>query len=141
VLRFFSRSRFADGASGAGLLVLRVAAPIAAVDLLSARLSPFTSIIDIVVGVLVVATGLAVLVGFLTSASAALLAVTVCWFWLPVRFDPLHSTALPALVTANAIAIALLGPGAFSIDARLYGPREIVVTPDSREDHRHEYRS
>jgi hypothetical protein len=35
-----------------------------------------------------------------------------------------------ALVTSAAAAVVLLGPGAFSVDARLFGRREIVIAPD-----------
>jgi hypothetical protein len=28
-----------------------------------------------------------------------------------------------------AVAVALMGPGAFSLDARLFGRREIVIPP------------
>jgi len=37
-----------------------------------------------------------------------------------------------AFVAADAIAIAMLGPGAHSIDATLFGRREIVVTDEPR---------
>ena len=32
------------------------------------------------------------------------------------------------LAPATALAVALLGPGAYSVDARLFGRREIVVS-------------
>jgi hypothetical protein len=32
----------------------------------------------------------------------------------------------------TAAALALLGPGAFSLDGRLFGRREIVIPPSSR---------
>jgi hypothetical protein len=35
-----------------------------------------------------------------------------------------------------ATAIALLGPGAFSIDSRLFGRREILIPHATREPHR-----
>lgn len=34
-------------------------------------------------------------------------------------------------ILAIAVAIVLLGPGSLSIDARLFGRREIVLKPDS----------
>jgi len=33
----------------------------------------------------------------------------------------------------TTIALALLGPGAFSLDGRLFGRREIVIPPSSRQ--------
>jgi hypothetical protein len=35
-------------------------------------------------------------------------------------------------MVVDATAIALLGPGAFSLDARLFGRREILIPPDPR---------
>src|SRR5262245_14674845 len=76
-----------------------------------------------------VASGVAVLLGLFTPASATILAVTIAWFWFPLHADVLRLGVPAALLTiADAIAIALLGPGAFSIDARLFGPREIVIS-------------
>ncbi len=84
-------------------------------------------------GALSIATGLTVLAGLFTTASATILAVTVAWFWFPVSGEVLRLGAPAALMTiADAVAISLLGPGAFSIDARLFGPREIVVPRDVR---------
>lgn len=39
-----------------------------------------------------------------------------------------------AFAVLDAAALALLGPGAYSIDARLFGPRIIVVTPGRHLD-------
>ena len=53
-----------------------------------------------------------------------------------------HISALAALnLAAISAALVLLGPGAFSVDARLFGRREIIIpegrvhrVDDSRED-------
>jgi uncharacterized membrane protein YphA (DoxX/SURF4 family) len=43
-----------------------------------------------------------------------------------------HTSALAAFnLAAISAALALLGPGAFSLDARLFGRREIII-PESR---------
>ena len=39
-----------------------------------------------------------------------------------------------ALSSLNAIVIALLGPGAYSVDARLFGRRELVFPPEGKHD-------
>jgi len=39
-----------------------------------------------------------------------------------------------ALSSLNAIVIALLGPGAYSVDARLFGRREVVFPPEGKHD-------
>ena len=101
--RFFSS--FPAGRAGAGLLLLRVAA--AASLIIDARSWP------IAVSSLAVAVALLMLVGFVTPIAGSLAAAA------GVYGDP--------YLFVIAAAIVLLGPGAFSIDARLFGRREIIV--------------
>ena len=127
--RFFSPSRFSNGRLGTGLLLLRVSASSVAISLVVARMiAPSPPALDMVTGALSIASSLAVLIGLFTPASATVLAATVAWFWFPFDADVLRLGVPAALMTiAVAVAIALLGPGAFSIDAHLFGPREIVI--------------
>jgi uncharacterized membrane protein YphA (DoxX/SURF4 family) len=85
-----------------------------------------------VVGALMITGGAALFVGFLTPGTGALVGVSIamCWFPTPAPRVFLDGIAA-ALVVADAAAIALLGPGAFSVDARLFGRREIVIRPDT----------
>ena len=112
---------------GIGLAVARV-------------IGPSMTTFDVVGAALAIATSLAVLVGLFTSVSAAVLAVTIAVFWFPVHGDVLGLGMPAALMTfADAVAVSLIGPGAFSIDARLFGPREIVISrgeraPDWKEE-------
>jgi uncharacterized membrane protein YphA (DoxX/SURF4 family) len=84
-----------------------------------------------IAGLLAVAIGLSLFVGFLTPLAGLLVGlgtVGIALSSLPAStanlFDGKLSTALA--VTMNA-AIVLLGPGAFSVDARLFGRREIII--------------
>jgi uncharacterized membrane protein YphA (DoxX/SURF4 family) len=132
VQRFFSS--FPDGRFGAGLLLLRAIASLVGISLVVARLiGPSPATLDMMSGTVSIVSSLGVLVGFFTPASATILAVTVAWFWFPVHADVLRLGVPAALMTiAIAVAISLLGPGAFSIDARLFGPREIVISRGAR---------
>jgi uncharacterized membrane protein YphA (DoxX/SURF4 family) len=86
---------------------------------------------------LLIAGGCAALLGLFTTGSAAILAATVAWFWLPVYSQKMGIDAAAALLTmANAVVLALLGPGAISIDAHLFGPREIVFARDTEAPRR-----
>jgi uncharacterized membrane protein YphA (DoxX/SURF4 family) len=136
VRRFFSH--FPDGRLGAGLLLLRAIVSLAGIGLVIARLTGSSaSSLDMAGGALSIASGLTVLAGLFTTASAMIFATTVAWFWFPVHADVLRLGVPAALMTiANAVAISLLGPGAFSIDARLFGPREIVLPREPRDSGR-----
>jgi uncharacterized membrane protein YphA (DoxX/SURF4 family) len=76
------------------------------------------------------------LIGFLTPAACALVGVVGAGIelsWFPSSSLNVFDTKLSALfVIIIAAAIVLLGPGAFSLDARLFGRREIIIPQISR---------
>lgn len=84
----------------------------------------------------VLAAGLAglsgglLVVGFFSAASSVVIALysaAIGFAWLPTIMLDNRLTAI-LLVTA-ALTLALAGPGAFSIDARIFGHREIIIPP------------
>jgi uncharacterized membrane protein YphA (DoxX/SURF4 family) len=82
-------------------------------------------------GLFVLTSGLSLLIGFLTPVAGGLVALAtigIARSWFPLPSPNLFNTLLPAiLVSIVAIAIALLGPGALSVDCRLFGRREIII--------------
>jgi uncharacterized membrane protein YphA (DoxX/SURF4 family) len=84
-----------------------------------------------IAGALAVAAGICLLIGILTPLAAVLAEIlTIGMFtsWLPMpQPNPFDSTLSLAFVGVIAVSVALLGPGAFSLDARLFGLREIVI--------------
>ena len=81
-------------------------------------------------------SGALLLSGFLTPVAGVLVGLGtlgIALGWLPAGarnlFDAKLSGVFAAIMSA---AIALLGPGAFSVDARLFGRREIIIPPISR---------
>jgi uncharacterized membrane protein YphA (DoxX/SURF4 family) len=78
-----------------------------------------------------------ILMGFLTPICCGLTAIGN----VIIALVPLLSSQTPAVASSIAhlnlavisLALALLGPGAFSLDARLFGRREIII-PDSKQD-------
>ncbi|MBB6093981.1 putative membrane protein YphA (DoxX/SURF4 family) [Povalibacter uvarum] len=69
---------------------------------------------------------LAVFAGYLTPivAAAALAYHAAIWF----AFD-IDSVAVAITFSLDALALALLGPGAYSVDARRFGRRLVVLPP------------
>ena len=75
--------------------------------------------------------GTFLLAGLMTPLVAVLVAaggIGVALSWLPLPSETLFDgyLAITNLVVLS-IAIALLGPGAFSLDARMFGRREIII--------------
>lgn len=88
-----------------------------------------------VVGLL---SGSLLVAGFRTSLAGVLAVLDVAALaspWSSKSTPNLIEDLLPALLTgAMAVAIPLLGPGAYSVDARLFGRREIVIPPPREHD-------
>ena len=115
-------STFPGGLPGAGLVLLRAAAaiPLAYTGLLTVA-SPSPVILE------VVAAGAAILllIGLWTPLAGALIAVTELGLavlhpgqpWMSVHFATMGA------------ALAMLGPGGCSVDARLFGRKQIQIPP------------
>jgi uncharacterized membrane protein YphA (DoxX/SURF4 family) len=87
------------------------------------------------IGLLALLVGAALLIGFLTpfaGASAALgnLVSGVSWFLSGGNAYDKAFTAFDLVVMSTALV--LLGPGAFSLDAYLFGRREIIIPEPTR---------
>ena len=81
-------------------------------------------------GALAVVSGLALLAGFLTPASGAIAGLTTLFIvatWTPPGTSVLVDRFAALILIVDAAALALLGPGAHSLDARLFGRREIII--------------
>jgi uncharacterized membrane protein YphA (DoxX/SURF4 family) len=84
-------------------------------------------------GFAALAAGALLAIGFLTplaSAIAGLVAIGIALSLIPAGTRTLFDAALPVILAATMlVATLLLGPGAFSVDARLFGRREIIIPP------------
>ena len=82
-------------------------------------------------GIIALLAGTCLLAGFLTSVFGAIVAVdlAVTVLWLHAYSSQEKTAFFPvASLIVVAVAVTLLGPGAYSADARLFGMREIVIT-------------
>jgi hypothetical protein len=82
------------------------------------------------------ACGGLLLLGFRTHLAGGVIALAIAALALSPASLPernLLGQALPAtLAESMALATVLLGPGAYSVDARVFGRREIIIPPRSR---------
>jgi uncharacterized membrane protein YphA (DoxX/SURF4 family) len=126
-------SGFPGGRSGFALLILRGVPGLILVGqgLLYFRgTRPFSempcALSAIIAGLLLTIGLITPVVAFLVVLSAAGVALALLPLCAPYLFD---SRVSETFALANLLAVLLLGPGAFSIDARLFGRREIIIPP------------
>lgn len=133
---------FPYGSPGIGLLLLRLAIGVSGlldglnIALFHAGIGPARW----APGLLELLLGTVLLVGFLTPIAAGLAAIRALYIGLPLLAiqDPAtRESAFTLLyIAVICVALALLGPGAFSIDARLFGRREITIPQGLRQNSR-----
>jgi uncharacterized membrane protein YphA (DoxX/SURF4 family) len=126
-------SSFPEGWPGTGLIFLRLAI---ALNTMSSGVgalvgSSSQAISSWAVGSLAIAVGAAIFVGFLTPVASAAAAVGYLIMgvssFLMTEANHHISTLGAFNLAAISAALVLLGPGAFSLDARLFGRREIII--------------
>jgi putative oxidoreductase len=116
-------STFATGLPGAGLLVMRL---VAGTTLVYRGFMALSSELVLGPAPLVVAQiilGILLLVGLWTPVAGTLLAILEVWHLISLTGDPwIH-----ILLLTLGVSLALLGPGGWSVDARLFGWKRIDI--------------
>ena len=115
-------STFARGWPGIGLLVLRIVAGTAFAAEASTLLRGAPSMAA-AAGVVAVGAGLCLVAGIWTPIAGSVVAALGLWSAFMRAADPLAHLLLATM----GAALALVGPGALSIDARLFGWKRIDV--------------
>lgn len=117
--RFFST--FPNEWPGAGLLLLRLT--LAGVLLADAAAALNGTAAQIVAGGAEILTGALIAIGLWTPIAG----VMVCMLELGVMLTADGAIGPHVLQAAVGLCLALLGPGAWSIDARLFGRRRVEI--------------
>ena len=135
-------STFPGGRPGLGLLLLRAAVgpSVIAEGIFYLIGTPSPSVALWLLGFVLILSGIGLTIGFLTPLAGLLAGIHffgVAVSWFPAPSWNFHDFRLIALgLIATTIAIALIGPGAFSLDGYLFGRREIVIPPAPRSKER-----
>lgn len=122
-------STFAHGRPGLALLLMRLAAG----AVLIARGIPVLrsdAATDTVIAAVAILAGLCLVAGLWTPIVGAVGALASLWNGLPQPSDALSNL----LWAAVAVSLALIGPGAYSCDARLFGWQRIDLRDRSRRE-------
>jgi len=122
VQRLFSI--FPNGWPGGGLLVLRLAASGLLLTQGTARFVPGAGWEGITPASVAIAAGLLMLTGLWTPVGCLLAVVAESWLLFVGRIAPQPAILLLSI----SVAVAMLGPGSWSIDAVFFGRRRLDIT-------------
>jgi putative oxidoreductase len=116
-------STFARGWPGVGLLLLRVVAGISLISHAVLRVQTHLPIKSSMTEVFAIAIGLFLFLGFCTPIAGLLLMILEIW----AAFAQPGDSWANILLATIGIALALIGPGALSVDARRFGWKRIDI--------------
>ena len=127
-------SAFPSGSPGAGLFILRASLGATLVAHGGACLWGWHDLgwLAWVAGIVAIASGLALVIGYLTPLASILAGLTIVgniFTWCGCHSSPVFDSGVTVELAASmAVALVCIGPGAFSVDARLFGRREIIIS-------------
>ena len=130
-------SGFPGKASSTGLLLLRMAIGGTVVAQVACCASGWQDarLVSVALCMLAIASGASLVFGFLTRIAAVILAILAasvnCFSLITPAIDSTQRHLFGFNLVVIAVAIALLGPGAFSFDAVLFGRRNVIIPRSS----------
>jgi len=117
-------STFADGWPGGGILLLRLLAGGALIYRGTTGLGSGAATDVIALQIAGALAGLLIVGGLWTPVTGVVAGIIETW----IVFTQPGTQSFPILVAGIAISLAMIGPGAWSMDARLYGRKQLLPT-------------
>ena len=114
-------SNFANGWPGGGLLTQRLLLGAALLSSCFACLSATPTCATSVPQGIGAFAGVLLLAGLWTPVAGVLVAIVEAW----IAFSVPNNAALPAILAVLGASLAMIGPGAWSLDAWLFGRKHI----------------
>jgi putative oxidoreductase len=125
-------STFADGFPGGGILLLRLVAGVALIYRGIAAMSAGAHIGVVVPQVVGAVAGLLMLGGLWTPVVGMLAGMVEAW----IAFTQPGTQSMAIMLVGLGISLAMIGPGAWSIDAQRYGRKQILPPEPERRPSR-----
>ena len=125
-------STFAQGPPGIGLLLIRLVAGVTAIIHGCDGLRGGPQLGSAIFHALCIGLGSLLIVGLWTPVAGALLALTALWDAFAHPEDGWYCLVIGTL----GVGLALLGPGMWSIDARLFGWKRVEFRNRKRDESR-----
>jgi len=121
-------STFAGGWPGMGLILMRLVTGAILVDNSAITLLTIPPMVTAIASALLGVAGLFLIVGLYTPIAGIIVALAEVSSLLTAH----GHRSLYLLIAASGAALAMLGPGAWSVDARLFGWKRIEPSPRKR---------
>jgi putative oxidoreductase len=116
-------STFASGWPGWGLLIQRALVAGIITYCVATTLSKEVPLAVVLTQVIVGAAGVLLLIGLWTPIAGAAVALIKLWMFLSGSAD----LCQPGVLAVLGVTLAMIGPGAWSVDARLFGRKQIEI--------------
>jgi putative oxidoreductase len=120
-------STFADGWPGRGLLLLRLLAGITLIYFAVASVLEANPLAAIVLQIIGVGTGILLLVGLWTPVAGMLATIVAAEIAFSRFFSHSGDPWIVMILAVLGVVLAMVGPGAWSVDARLFGRKRIDI--------------
>ena len=119
-------STFANGWPGKGLLIQRALVAAIVAHSFVTNVGGRSHFPANLIQVIAVSAGVLLLIGLWTPLAAATIALVEFWIVFARAGDPW----MPGVVAILSGTLAMIGPGAWSIDAHLFGRKHIEISRD-----------